>query len=92
MKLRKFDPLVVADITSITKGAEPDLMISCMPESAVGIHASAHLVTGTGTFSFVDLDRNRLLVEDVIETEDGLIYKISSLGHSVSRRDDSDRS
>jgi L-alanine-DL-glutamate epimerase-like enolase superfamily enzyme len=83
MKLGKSGPLVVADITSITKGAELDLIVSCMLESAVGIHASAHLVVGAGTFSFVDFDRNRLLVEDVIETEDGLIYKISSLGRSV---------
>ena len=41
MKPGKSDPLVVADITSITKGTELNLIISCMLESAVGIHASA---------------------------------------------------
>lgn len=64
-------------------GVELDLVISYMLESTVRIHASAQLVTGTRTFLFVDIDRNRPLVEDVIGTEDGLIYKILSLGHSV---------
>ena len=35
-----------------------------MLESAVGIHTSAHVVAGTGAFSYVDLDGNRLLAED----------------------------
>ena len=58
-------------------------MIGCMFESAVGVHASAHLVAGLGTFSYVDLDGNRLLAEDVIETEEGPVHDISGSGHGV---------
>jgi L-alanine-DL-glutamate epimerase-like enolase superfamily enzyme len=83
VKLGKSGPMAVADIASIAAGAELDLMIGCMLESAVGIHASAHLVAGLGTFSYIDLDGNRLLAEDVIKTENGPIHEISGPGHGV---------
>jgi len=59
-------------------------MIGCMLESAIGIHASAHLVARSGAFSYVDLDGNRLLAEDVIPTVEGPIHDISGPGHGIT--------
>lgn len=59
-------------------------MIGCVLESAVGIHTSAHLVAGSGAFSYVDLDGNRLLDEDVVSTDDGPEYEISGPGHGAT--------
>ena len=83
VKLGKSGPLAVADIVAIAQGANLDLMIGCMLESAIAIHTSAHVVAGTGAFSYVDLDGNRLLAEDVIPTEDGPVHDISGPGHGV---------
>ncbi|WP_373189724.1 dipeptide epimerase [Halolamina sp.] len=83
-KLGKSGPLAVAEIVAIAQGANLDCMIGCMLESAVGIHTSAHVVAGTGAFSYVDLDGNRLLAEDVIETGDGPMHDISGPGHGVT--------
>ena len=65
VKLGKSGPLAAADIAAIADAANLDLMVGCMLESAVGIHASAHVVAGIGDFDYVDLDGNRLLAEDV---------------------------
>lgn len=81
-KLGKSGPLAVADIAAIARGSHLDLMVGCMLESAVGIHTSAHLVAGMGAFSYVDLDGNRLLAEDVIETG-GPVHRISGPGHGI---------
>ncbi len=59
-------------------------MIGCILESAIGIHASAHLVAGTGAFSYVDLDGNRLLSADVVPTGDGPEHDITGPGHGVT--------
>lgn len=83
-KLGKSGPLAVAEIAAIAQGANLECMIGCMLESAVGIHTSAHVVAGTGTFAYVDLDGNRLLAEDVIETSRGPIHEISGPGHGVT--------
>jgi L-alanine-DL-glutamate epimerase-like enolase superfamily enzyme len=84
VKLSKSGPLAAADIVSIARGADLELMIGCMLESAVGIHASAHLVAGTGAFDYVDLDGNRLLAEDVAPTGDGPVHEIAGPGHGVT--------
>jgi L-alanine-DL-glutamate epimerase-like enolase superfamily enzyme len=84
VKLGKSGPLASAAIVSIAKGAGLDLMIGCMLESAIGIHASAHLVAGSGAFSYVDLDGNRLLAEDVIPTAAGPVHDITGPGHGVT--------
>lgn len=65
VKLGKSGPLAVAEVAAIADAANLELMVGCMLESAVGIHASAHVVAGLGTFDYVDLDGNRLLAEDV---------------------------
>jgi len=83
-KLGKSGPLAVAEIVAIAQGANLDCMLGCMLESAIGIHTSAHVVAGTGAFSYVDLDGNRLLAEDVIETGDGPVHEISGPGHGVT--------
>lgn len=59
-------------------------MVSCMPESAVGIHTSAHLVSGIGDFNYADLDGNRLLAEDVVPVEDGPVHDIDGPGHGIT--------
>lgn len=84
VKLSKSGPLASADIVSIARGANVELMIGCMLESAIGIHASAHLVAGTGAFSYVDLDGNRLLEEDIVPTDDGPEHDITGPGHGVT--------
>ncbi|RAW46340.1 dipeptide epimerase [Halorubrum sp. 48-1-W] len=84
VKLGKSGPLAVADIAAIAEGAGLDLMVGCMLESSIGIHASAHVVSGIGSFSYVDLDGNRLLAEDVVESSDGPIHEISGPGHGVT--------
>lgn len=84
VKLGKSGPLAAADIVSIARGANLELMIGCMLESAIGIHASAHVVAGTNAFSYVDLDGNRLLESDVIEDSEGPIHEISGPGHGVT--------
>jgi len=84
VKLGKSGPLAVAEIVAIAQGANLDCMIGCMLESAIGIHTSGHVVTGTGAFSYVDLDGNRLLAEDIIETDRGPVHYISGPGHGVN--------
>lgn len=84
VKLGKSGPLAVAEIAAIANGADLDLMVGCMLESAIGIHTSAHVVAGLGGFSHVDLDGNRLLAADVIDTGDGPIHDISGPGHGVT--------
>lgn len=83
VKLGKCGPLAVADIVSIARAADLELMIGCMLESAIGIHTSAHLVAGTDAFSYVDLDGNQLLAEDVVEGTDGPSIEPSGPGHGV---------
>lgn len=76
--------LGTADIAAIARAADIELMAGCMLESAIGIHASAHLVAGLGGIDYVDLDGNRLLAEDVIPDSQGPIQDISGPGHGVT--------
>ncbi|MFC7078877.1 dipeptide epimerase [Halorussus caseinilyticus] len=82
-KLGKSGPLAVGDIAAIARGADLDLMVGCMLESAVGIHTSAHVVAGTGAFSYVDLDGNRFLAEGIVE-DSGPVHDIAGPGHGVT--------
>ncbi|GAA0248673.1 dipeptide epimerase [Haladaptatus pallidirubidus] len=84
VKLGKSGLLAAADIASIAEAANVELMVGCMLESAIGIHASAHLVAGIGSFSHVDLDGNRLLAEDVISTERGPEIALGGPGHGIT--------
>lgn len=84
VKLGKSGSLATADIAAIANAANLDLMVGCMLESAVGIHASAHVVAGLGCFDYVDLDGNRLLARDVAEGYGvGPGIDIAGPGHGV---------
>ncbi|WP_435318789.1 dipeptide epimerase [Haloarchaeobius sp. TZWSO28] len=83
VKLGKSGLLETAAIADIAKGANLELMVGCMLESAVGIHTSAHLVAGLGAFDYVDLDGNLLLAEDVTDTAFGPTIAPSGPGHGV---------
>lgn len=88
VKLGKSGPLATAEIAAIANGADLDLMVGCMLESAIGIHTSAHVVAGLGSFDYVDLDGNRLLERDVVATESGPVHDIAGPGHGVVPRRD----
>jgi L-alanine-DL-glutamate epimerase-like enolase superfamily enzyme len=83
LKLGKSGPLAAADIVAVAEAANLDLMVGCMLESAVGIHTSAHVVSGTGAFSYVDLDGNLLLAEDVVDVSYGPTIEIGGPGHGI---------
>ncbi|ADE01790.1 dipeptide epimerase [Haloferax volcanii] len=84
IKLGKSGLLGAADIAAITRAAGRDLMVGCMLESSIGIHTSAHLVSGIGGFSHVDLDATRLLDDDVIDRESGPTITPSGPGHGIT--------
>ncbi|WP_135852509.1 dipeptide epimerase [Halorussus salinus] len=85
VKLGKSGPIAAAEIAAIAEAANLELMVGCMLESALGIHASAHVVAGLGSFDYVDLDGNRLLAEDVVASgpESGPEISITGPGHGV---------
>ena len=83
VKLGKSGILAADDIVGIAEAANMELMVGCMLESAVGIHTSAHLVAGSGAFSYVDLDANLLLAEDVTEVTYCPTIDIDGPGHGV---------
>lgn len=83
-KLGKSGPLAVAEIVAIAQGANLECMIGCMLESSIGIHTAAHVVAGTGAFSYVDLDSTRLLAEDVVDMPTGSVHEISGPGHGIT--------
>ena len=84
VKLGKSGALGAMAIASVAEAANLDVMIGCMLESAVGIHTSAHVVAGLGTFEYVDLDGNLLLAEDVVETAFGPEIHPVGPGHGVT--------
>jgi L-Ala-D/L-Glu epimerase len=83
VKLGKSGLLGARDIAAIAEGANLELMIGCMLESALGIHAAAHVVAGTGLFSYVDLDGNLLLAEDVADVAYGQTIEPVGPGHGI---------
>jgi len=84
VKLGKSGILGAADIVSIADAANLELMIGCMLEGSVGIHTAAHLVVGTGAFSYVDLDGSRLLADDFVPACTGPEIDIDGPGHGVT--------
>lgn len=87
LKLGKAGLVDALSIVEIAEAANVELMIGCMLESAVAIHTAAHVVAGTGAFSHVDLDGNRLLAEDVID-DTGPIIDVNGPGHGIDVSDD----
>lgn len=66
IKLMKAGIRDALDIIGMAQANGLQLMIGCMLESSIGINAGAHLVSGTGAFSYVDLDGN-FVIEDTVE-------------------------
>lgn len=83
VKLGKSGLQGARDIVAIAEAANLELMVGCMLESAIGIHAAAHLVSGTDAFSYVDLDGNCLLEEDVADLDHGPTIDIGGPGHGI---------
>ncbi len=83
LKLGKSGLLGSRDIVAIAEAADLELMVGCMLESAIGIHAAAHVVSGTGAFSYVDLDGNLLLAEDVADVNHGPVIEPEGPGHGI---------
>ena len=84
VKLGKAGPVRAAAIVSIAEAANLELMIGCFLESSIGIHTSAHVVSGSGAFSHVDLDGNLLLDEDVIDRPYGSRIDVAGPGHGIT--------
>ncbi|WP_290814402.1 enolase C-terminal domain-like protein, partial [Halovivax sp.] len=72
-----------AAIAEIARAANLELMVGCMLESALGLHASAHLVAGVGGFSYVDLDGNQSFAERVADVPRDPTVEISGPGHGI---------
>ncbi|MFC7230844.1 dipeptide epimerase [Saliphagus sp. GCM10025308] len=72
-----------AAIAEIARGANLEVMIGCMLESALGLHASAHLVAGLGDFSYVDLDGNHSFERGITDVPTGPTHELSGPGHGV---------
>lgn len=83
VKLGKSGIVDALRIVDIAQAANVELMLGCMLESAVAIHTGAHLVAGTDAFSYVDLDGNRLLADDVVD-DSGPTIEIGGPGHGVN--------
>lgn len=84
IKLAKSGLRGALDIIAIAEAANLDIMVGCMLESSIGIHTTAHLVAGTGAVSYIDLDGNRLINEDVVPAKTGPIHDISGPGHGIT--------
>lgn len=84
VKLGKSGLLGAMEIVAIAESADLELMIGCMLESAIGIHAAAHVVAGTDAFSYVDLDGNLLLASDVVEGTGGPLIEPNGPGHGIT--------
>ncbi|MFP9193064.1 dipeptide epimerase [Natronosalvus vescus] len=72
-----------AAIAEIARGANLEVMIGCMLESALGLHASAHLVAGLGGFSYVDLDGNLSFERNVADVTVGPTLETRGPGHGI---------
>ncbi len=83
IKLAKSGVVQALDIVSIVEAANRELMIGCMAESNVGIKTAAHLVSGTGSFSYVDLDAPFFLEDELAETGFGPEVEVEGPGHGV---------
>jgi len=84
VKLGKSGPLAAAAIAAVADAANVELMMGCMLESAVGIHTSAHVVAGLGSFDYVDLDGNQLLAENVAGTTFDPEIHLTGPGHGTT--------
>ena len=64
IKLMKAGIVEALDIAALCRATHTQLMIGAMIESRLAIAAAAHIASGLGGFSFIDLDTPMLLAED----------------------------
>lgn len=83
VKLVKSGLLGARRIASIASAADRELMVGCMLESALGLHASAHVVTGIGEFSYIDLDGNTGMTDGIGGPEPSPVIDPSGPGHGI---------
>lgn len=67
IKVQKSGIVDALDITSIAEAHGLDLMIGMMLESSIGVTAGAHIVAGTGSFTYVDLDGHFSIADPITE-------------------------
>jgi L-alanine-DL-glutamate epimerase-like enolase superfamily enzyme len=82
IKLMKAAILEALDIAAVCRANNIGLMIGAMMESRLAIAAAAHLATGLGGFSFIDLDTPMLLAADPFSggyEQHGGIYDVSAI-------------
>lgn len=72
-----------AAIAEIARAANLDLMVGCMLESALGLHASAHLAAGIGGVAYVDLDGNQSMVRGLEDERPTQTLDIAGPGHGI---------
>ena len=91
IKLMKAGILEALDIAALCRVNHIELMVGAMIESRLAISAAAHLASGLGGFSFIDLDTPMLLAEDPFtggyEQHSG-IYDVSNVksGLGIERK------
>jgi L-alanine-DL-glutamate epimerase-like enolase superfamily enzyme len=69
IKVQKAGIVDALDIVAIAEANDLDLMIGMMLETSLGVTAGAHLVSGTGAFSYVDLDGHFSIADPVSDWE-----------------------
>ena len=88
LKLAKSGLVGAHRIAAVAWAGNRDVMIGCMLESSVGLHAAAHLVAGLGGVSHVDLDGNVSHERQLGETTPGPVLEPSGPGHGVEPKID----
>lgn len=87
VKLGKSGFLGAMEIAAIATAADLQLMIGCMVESKIGIHTSAHLAAGTGSFRYIDLDGQPRLPKELGRTRRGPRLELDGPGHGLRPED-----
>lgn len=83
IKLGKSGLLGAQAITAIAQAANLEVMVGCMLESSLSIHAAAHVVAGSDAFTYVDLDANQLLADDLVDGAAGPLLEPAGPGHGI---------
>lgn len=80
IKIQKAGVIDALDIVRIAEAHGLELMIGVMLESYIGITTGAHLVSGTGAFSYVDLDGHFSIADPVADWTYGPEHEIEGPG------------
>ena len=80
IKVQKAGLVDALNIVSIAEAHGLDLMIGMMLESSIGVTAGAHVVAGTGSFSYVDLDGHFSIADPITEVEYQPVHEVAGPG------------